>query len=91
MRLVPMERRIIGSVMCHIRRQPLAPSTSAASVTSLGISLSAAEYTSMENAVPRHTLAKRTARIGSVNSQFWDGRWSQSRKASRVPSRWKKA
>ena len=38
-----MERRIIGSVMCQNRRAPLAPSTSAASSTSLGISASAAE------------------------------------------------
>ena len=88
---MPIERRIIGSVMCHIRRQPPAPSTSAASVISFGISFSAAEYTSIENAVPRQTFANDTARIGSVNSQFWDGRWSQSRMAFRVPSRRKKA
>ncbi|MGX1117881.1 hypothetical protein RKD37_003244 [Streptomyces ambofaciens] len=60
-------------------------------MTSLGISFSAAEYTSIENAVPRHTLAKDTARIGSVNSQFCEGRWRKSRMALRVPSRRKKA
>ncbi len=41
--------------------------------------------------MPRQTFANDTARIGSVNSQFWVGRWSQRRMASRVPSRRKNA
>lgn len=43
----------------------------------------------MENAVPRHTLAKETARIGSVNIQFCDGSWSHSNTALSWPSLWK--
>src|SRR5689334_7922453 len=69
-RLVTIDRRIIGNVTYHNRRNPPAPSMDAASSTSGGMSDSAAEYTIIENAVPRHTLARMTANIGAEYSQF---------------------
>src|SRR3954451_24669537 len=73
-RLVAIERRSIGSVTDTSLRTGPATQITAASSISLGPSERAAEYTSIENAVPRQMLAIDTARIGVVNSQFCTGR-----------------
>ena len=53
------------------RRQLLAPSTSEASIRSVGMPSSAAEKRRNENAAPRHALARLTASIGLLISQVW--------------------
>ena len=53
------------------RRQLLAPSTSEASIRSLGMPSSAAEKSRNEKAAPRQALARLTASMGLLISQVW--------------------
>src|SRR5699024_10892097 len=86
MRLVAMLWRTIGTVTDHDRRRGPAPSRDADSYTSLGTEPSAAEYTSIENAVPRQMFANDTAMIGALISRFCGGRPSEVMIAFRLPS-----
>ena len=89
-RLVAIAGRSSGSVTERKRRTGPAPSSAADSYTSPGTELRAAEYTSIENAVPRQMFAKETARIGALNSRSWAGRPTAPSRVFRLPSSAKK-
>src|SRR5690625_2580433 len=87
MRLVAIAGLRIGTVTDQKRRSGPAPSIAADSYTSLGTELSAAEYTSIEKAVPLQMLAKATAMIGALNSRSWGGRPRSEEHTSELQSR----
>src|SRR5699024_7653341 len=90
MRLVAIAGLRIGTVTDQKRRSGPAPSIAADSYTSLGTELSAAEYTSIEQAEPLQMLTKATAMIGALNSRSWGGRQIAPRIVFRLPSSEKK-
>ena len=91
MRLVAIERRIMGSVMRRKLWSAEAPSICADSLISGGTSDSAAWYCIIEKAVPRQTLARMTESMGKASSHLGPSRPTRASIEFRVPSEAKKA